>query len=153
MIGNIDKEINSFLLSLVDSSNKEKINTIIEKYSISITETLNNGHITTNVCMVAASILKLNSTELALKLVEKLNLLNLFESVEAAGPGFINVKLNRKDFVSIVNSINDNRERYGESNIGDGKKYKLNLFLQTLQDLCTSVTAEVRPMVTLLAEF
>ena len=91
MIGHIDKEINSFLLSLVDRKNKEKINTIIEKYSISITETLDNGHITTNVCMVAASILKLKPIELASKLVERLSLLGLFEIVEAAGPGFITV--------------------------------------------------------------
>ena len=96
MIGHIDKEINSFLLSLVDRKNKEKINTIIEKYSISITETLDNGHITTNVCMVAASILKLKPIELASKLVERLSLLGLFEIVEAAGPGFINITLIEK---------------------------------------------------------
>ncbi len=125
MIGHIDKEINSFLLSLVDRTNKEKINTIIEKYSISITETLDNGHITTNVCMVAASILKLKPIELASKLVERLSLLGLFEIVEAAGPGFINITLHRKDFVSIINSINGNKERYGESNIGNGKKIQI----------------------------
>ena len=125
MIGHIDKEIKSFLLSLVDKTNKEKINTIIEKYSISITETLNNGHITTNVCMVAASILKLKPIELASKLVERLSLLGLFEIVEAAGPGFINITLHRKDFVSIINSINSNKERYGESNIGNGKKIQI----------------------------
>ena len=125
MIVNIDKEINSFLLSLADHTNKEEINKIIEKYSISITETLKNGHITTNVCMVAASNLKLNPIELASKLVKKLNLLNLFETVETAGPGFINITLRREDFVSIINSINDNEEKYGESNIGNGKKIQI----------------------------
>ena len=125
MIVNINKEINSFLLSLADHTNKEEINKIIEKYSISITETLKNGHITTNVCMVAASNLKLNPIELASKLVKKLNLLNLFETVETAGPGFINITLRREDFVSIINSINDNEEKYGESNIGNGKKIQI----------------------------
>ncbi len=125
MIVNIDKEINSFLLSLADHTNKEEINKIIEKYSISITESLKNGHITTNVCMVAASNLKLNPIDLASKLVEKLNLLNLFETVETAGPGFINITLHREDFVSIINSINDNKEKYGESNIGNGKKIQI----------------------------
>ena len=125
MIVNIDKEINSFLLSLADHTNKEEINKIIKKYSISITETLKNGHITTNVCMVAASNLKLNPIELASKLVKKLNLLNLFETVETAGPGFINITLRREDFVSIINSINDNEEKYGESNIGNGKKIQI----------------------------
>tara|TARA_Y100000816_G_scaffold4260_1_gene2574 strand:+ start:1653 stop:3416 length:1764 start_codon:yes stop_codon:yes gene_type:complete len=125
LIVNIDKEINSFLLSLADHTNKEEINKIIEKYSISITETLKNGHITTNVCLVAASNLKLNPIELASKLVKKLNLLNLFETVETAGPGFINITLRREDFVSIINSINDNEEKYGESNIGNGKKIQI----------------------------
>ena len=49
MIGLIDKEIDSFLLSLVDTANKDKIKKIIDKYSTTITENLNNGHITTNV--------------------------------------------------------------------------------------------------------
>ena len=75
--------------------------------------------------MVAASNLKLNPIELASKLVKKLNLLNLFETVETAGPGFINITLRREDFVSIINSINDNEEKYGESNIGNGKKIQI----------------------------
>ena len=58
-------------------------------------------------------------------LVKKLNLLNLFETVETAGPGFINITLRREDFVSIINSINDNEEKYGESNIGNGKKIQI----------------------------
>ena len=125
MIEHIDKEINSFLFSLVDNSNEDKINKIIEKYSTSITENINNGHITTNVCMVAASILKLNPIELASQLVEKLNLLDLFQVVEAAGPGFINITLRRKDFVSVINNINKDKKRYGESNIGNGKKIQI----------------------------
>ena len=51
--------------------------------------------------------------------------MGLFETVEAAGPGFINITLCRKDFVSIINSINGNKERYGESNIGNGKKIQI----------------------------
>ena len=125
MIEHIDKEINSFLFSLVDNSNEDKINKIIEKYSTSITENIINGHITTNVCMVAASILKLNPIELASQLVEKLNLLDLFQVVEAAGPGFINITLRRKDFVSVINNINKDKKRYGESNIGNGKKIQI----------------------------
>ena len=125
MIGLIDKEIDSFLLSLVDTANKDKIKKIIDKYSTTITENLNNGHITTNVCMVAASILKLNPNELASKLVEKLNLLDLFQAVEAAGPGFINITLHRKDFVSIIRSINKDKEGYGQTNIGNGKKIQI----------------------------
>ena len=125
MIGLIDKEIDSFLLSLVDAANEDKIKKIIDKYSTTITENLNNGHITTNVCMVAASMLKLNPNELASKLVEKLNLLDLFQAVEAAGPGFINITLHRKDFVSIIRTINKDKEQYGQANIGNGKKIQI----------------------------
>ena len=48
--------------------------------------------------MVLASNLKLNPKELSTTLVEKLNNLNIFEKVESAGPGFINITLKREDF-------------------------------------------------------
>ena len=124
MIDIVNKEIKSFLSS-IDGMDKNVLSTINEKYSTTISDDLKNGHLSSNVCMVAASILSLNPKDLAKELEEKLKKLNKFQEVKVAGPGFINISLNRKDFVSILDEINNNKEKFGESNLGNGNKIQI----------------------------
>ena len=100
MIDEINKEIEKFLPSVVN--NKKNINSIIKKCSTSISDDLKKGHITSNVCMVLASILKLNPKNLAEDLKTRLEKIDKFDNVEVAGPGFINISLKREDFVSTI---------------------------------------------------
>ena len=124
MIEVIDKEIKKFLSS-VDNINKENLDAILQKFSITISDNLNKGHLTTNVCMIAASILKANPNELATNLKNKLQGIGAFEDVQAAGPGFINITLYRKDFTSTIKTINEEKESYGKSNLGKGQKIQI----------------------------
>ena len=124
MIEVIDKEIKKFLSS-VDNINKENLDAILQKFSITISDNLNKGHLTTNVCMIAASILKANPNELAINLKNKLQGIDAFEDVQAAGPGFINITLYRKDFTSTIKTINEEKESYGKSNLGEGQKIQI----------------------------
>ncbi len=124
MIEIINKEIKSFLSSLT-SIDKEILENISQKSQISITDNLSKGHLTTNICMVAGSILKTNSNELALKLKDQLENIKLFEKIKVAGPGFINITLFRKDFVSIIDKINIEKEDYGKSSLNKGKKMQI----------------------------
>ena len=123
MIDIINKEIKEFLLSV--DNDKKNIQAILEKSTTSITDDLNKGHLTTNVCMVAASTLKSKPNELANNLKEKLIKLDFFEDVQSAGPGFINIFLKRNDFVSTINVINKMRDSFGKSKVGDGKKVQI----------------------------
>ena len=124
MINLINKEIDSFLSS-IDGIEKNSLPIVNDKFSTTISENLKNGHITTNVCMVAASILNLNPKELAKKLEKKLSKLNKFKKIEIAGPGFINIFLYRKDFISILSNISEHKEKFGESNLGNGNKVQI----------------------------
>ena len=124
MIEVIDKEIKKFLSS-VDNINKENLDAILQKFSITISDDLNKGHLTTNVCMIAASILKANPNELATSLKNKLQGIGAFEDVQAAGPGFINITLYRKDFTSTIKTINEEKESYGKSNFGEGQRIQI----------------------------
>ena len=123
MIDEINKEIKKFLSSIVD--NKKNINSIIKKCSTSISDDLKKGHITSNVCMVAASMLKLNPKKLAEDLKIRLEKIDKFDSVEVAGPGFINISLKREDFVSTIVFINKNKDSFGSSNFGNKKKIQI----------------------------
>jgi len=122
LIDVINKEIKIFLSSI---DNNENIKAVLDKYTTSISDDLNKGHITTNVCMVAASVLKANPIELANNLKEKLKSIDCFEDVQSAGPGFINIFLKRKDFVSTIENINKFGDSYGRSNIGNGEKIQI----------------------------
>ena len=123
MIDEINKEIEKFLSSIVN--NKKNINSIIKKCSTSISDDLKKGHITSNVCMVAASILKLNPKNLAEDLKTRLEKIDKFDNVEVAGPGFVNISLNREDFVSTIELINKNKGSFGSSAIGKKNKVQI----------------------------
>ena len=123
MIDEINKEIEKFLSSIVN--NKKNINSIIKKCSTSISDDLKKGHITSNVCMVAASVLKLNPKNLAEDLKTRLEKIDKFDNVEVAGPGFINISLNREDFVSTIEFINKNKDSFGSSAIGKKNKVQI----------------------------
>ena len=97
----------------------------MEKCATSITDDLNKGHLTTNVCMVTASILKINPKKLAEELKTRLQKINKFDNVEVAGPGFINISLKRENFASIIEYINKNKDSFGSSDIG--KKNKIQI--------------------------
>jgi len=123
LIDEINKEIEKFLSSIVN--NKKNISSIIKKSSTSISDDLKKGHITSNVCMVAASILKLNPKNLAEDLKTRLEKIDKFDNVEVAGPGFVNISLNREDFVSTIEFINKNKDSFGSSAIGKKNKVQI----------------------------
>ena len=123
MIDIINKEIKNFLSSI--EKDKKEIDLAINKSSTTILDDLGKGHLTTNVCMVAASIFKLNPKDLANNLKNQLDNLNLFESVDIAGPGFINISVSREDFVTIIKFICDKKNSFGTSDIGNNKKIQI----------------------------
>ena len=124
MIESINLEIDNFL-SLIPNISREQAEVIKTKYSSNVTDDLSKGHVTTNACMIAASILKTNPKELATKLEQQLTLLNKYEKVESAGPGFINITLKRSDFFSAVHSANKNPENFGTSEKNKGKSIQI----------------------------
>ena len=124
MITNINEQINNFLISLSDVSD-DQVELINQKCATTVTDDLKKGHATSNVCMIAASILKRNPRDLADELATILRGSNVFESVEAAGPGFINISFKREDFVSIINQINLNPKDFGTSNQGINKSIQI----------------------------
>ena len=124
MIETINQKIEIFISSL-DGINDDLVNTITNKSSTAISENLKNGHLTTNVCMVAASLLKLNPKELAMNLEKNLSELKLYKAVKAAGPGFINITLHRKDFASVLHQIIEEKQNFGKSKIGDNRKVQI----------------------------
>ena len=118
----IEDNINSFL-NLIEGISESDIQAIKDKYTISITDDMSKGHITSNICLILGSIHKANPKELSKDLCAQLNKLKKFEKVESAGPGFINIFLKRKDFASIINKAN--KKTFGESDVGKKEKIQI----------------------------
>lgn len=81
-----------------------------------------HGDISTNVAMILAKPSGKPPRYIANLLVEKLEQCKDVESIEVAGPGFINISYNKKFWHQTLSTIMDSGETYGSKNIGCGKK-------------------------------
>lgn len=80
------------------------------------------GDFSINIAMQLAPILKKPPREIADRIVEKLSKAPLFEKVEVAGPGFINLFLKKDVFLKEVAGILKKSETYGALRIGKTEK-------------------------------
>ncbi len=68
-----------------------------------------------NVCLVLGKINKINPIELANKIKKLIiNKIKNFASVDIAGPGFLNLKLDKKYLIKNIKKILENRNDYGK---------------------------------------
>ena len=82
-----------------------------------------HGDIATNVAMAGARVFRTAPRKAAEVITSHLDLDNSFiEKYEIAGPGFINFFLSDGYFAAVLREIEDEGERYGESDFGKGEK-------------------------------
>ncbi len=124
MIKFFNQHIENFLVK-ESAYSKEDVILIKDKYKTEITDDLKKGHITTNIGLVSGSVTGTNPKEVAEAL--KKNLINLdgVDQIEVAGPGFLNIFLNRSYFVNLITNSLNAKKAYGTSNLGEGKKIQI----------------------------
>ncbi|MBL4691876.1 MAG: arginine--tRNA ligase [Magnetovibrio sp.] len=83
---------------------------------------LSHGDITTNAAMVLAKPAHKNPREIAVLLAAKAEALPGVEAVEIAGPGFINMRLNKTFWQARLRDVLDASLSYGDSSFGGGVK-------------------------------
>lgn len=82
-----------------------------------------HGDFAVNVAMVSAKALRMAPRKIAELICDKLSLEgSYFSRYEIAGPGFINFFLNEKWFSSVVTNVIEEKENFGRTNLGEGKK-------------------------------
>ncbi len=84
-----------------------------------------HGDISTNAAMVLARPAKMKPRDLAEKLTRRLEAHSEIESLDIAGPGFINLKLSNAFWADILRSIVKNPDDFGKSGLGQGKKINI----------------------------
>ena len=78
-----------------------------------------HGHMATNAAMVLAKAAEMKPRDLAELLVEEVLKSDLIEAAEIAGPGFVNLRLDKAAWHRLVPHILHSREAYGDGEGGD----------------------------------
>ncbi len=110
---------------------KNHIKTILKelKYpniniNVQVPKNITHGDLTTNVAMLLAKDLQKKPTELANNIIKLLqsNFSEHYENISVAGPGFINVKMNKNIIIELIEEIKNKNKNFGKNNQGKGKK-------------------------------
>ena len=99
-------------------------NIIPETISVSIERTRDKSHgdFACNAALILAKTAAMPPRNLAEKIIQELpNDDPAIKKFEIAGPGFINVFLTQHSYSKVIKDILENKEKYGQSNIGAGQ--------------------------------
>jgi len=88
--------------------------TLLNKHKLALTDSLDKGHWTTNLCLIASNLAKKNPRDIASSLIPKLENHPEIAKVELAGPGFINIFLTREAFLHQVDDTHNNPNSFVE---------------------------------------
>jgi arginyl-tRNA synthetase len=112
---------NNILSSLNDFINNElslhadQRKALFNKHKLNLTDSLQKGHWTTNLCLVASNLAKKNPRDIASALISKLEGQPEISKVELAGPGFINIFLTREAFLDQLDGAHKNPNFFDNS--------------------------------------
>jgi len=104
-------QITSSLNDFIDNElalQADQKKTLLNKHKLSLTDSLQRGHWTTNLCLIASNLTKKNPQDIASTLSTKLESLPGIAKVELAGPGFINIFLTRAAFLNQLDDAHKN---------------------------------------------
>ena len=88
---------------------------------IEIPKDESNGDYSTNIAMRLTKILKQKPTDIANLIIDDLRNSNIIDNVLVAGPGFINIYIDKVFLASSINRIISLDKEYGKSNVGNNK--------------------------------
>ena len=108
----------SALREIITTLNYPKINIVVQ-----LPKNPDHGDFATNIALQLGGQLGKNPREIARILADKLKTeySDLVDSTEIAGPGFINISINKNAIVSQLKAVLTLNKDYGKSNYGEGK--------------------------------
>ena len=113
MYNQILSSLNDFIENDLSFGADQK-KTLLNKHKLALTDSLDKGHWTTNLCLIASNLAKKNPRDIASSLIAKLENHPEIAKVEVAGPGFINIFLTREAFFNQVDDTHKNPNSFVE---------------------------------------
>ena len=87
---------------------------LIDKHKLALSDSLQKGHWTINLCLIASNLAKKNPHELAAQLSAVLEPVTGISRVEVAGPGFVNIFLTHQAFLEQLDQAHENPQSFDE---------------------------------------
>ena len=117
---NLKSDINKILKTKVmkDTYRKEVVN----MFQVSQPPKEKFGDVSTNAAFSLSKLSKTNPKIFAEKIIKELKKENYIEDVKIEGSGFINFSLKRNFWINEIKKVLNQKDKYGESNIGNSKK-------------------------------
>ncbi len=119
MYNQILSSLNEFVDNDLSFGSDQK-KTLLNKHKLTLTDSLQKGHWTTNLCLIASNLIKTNPRDIASALILRLESKPEIEKVELAGPGFVNIFLTREAFFNQL----DNAYKNPNSFVGSSRSLK-----------------------------
>ena len=121
-------QILSSLNDFIDNNlafNSDQKKTLLNKHKLTLADSLQKGHWTTNLCLIASNLAKKNPQDIASALTPMLEILPEIAKVELAGPGFINIFLKREAFLNQLDDAHKNQNFFVDSSHTSNKKIQI----------------------------
>ncbi len=124
MYNQILSSLNDFINNDLSFDSDQK-KTLLNKHKLTLTDSLQKGHWTTNICLIASNLAKKKPQDIAAALISKLESQRDISKVELAGPGFINIFLTRKVFLKQIDDAHKNPNSFVDSSRASKEKIQI----------------------------
>ncbi|MDA8709666.1 arginine--tRNA ligase [Gammaproteobacteria bacterium] len=124
MYNQISSSLNDFIENEL-SLHLDQRKALSSKHKLTLTDSLQKGHWTTNLCLIASNLTKKNPRDIASALMPKLESQAEIEKVELAGPGFVNIFLTRQAFLSQLDDAHKHPNSFVDSSHALKKKIQI----------------------------
>ncbi len=124
IVNKVKNQINELILSAAAKcvEKGEFADAVLPDFNIEIPSDRSHGDFAVNAAMVWARALKKAPRMIAESIQKEINIGGYIDRLEIAGPGFINIYLSDRFYSDIVLEVLENKENYGRSDYGKGKK-------------------------------
>ena len=124
MYNQILSSLNNFIDNdLSFDTDQKKI--LLNKHKLVLADSLEKGHWTTNLCLIASNLAKKNPRDISSTLIPKLENHPEIAKVEVAGPGFVNIFLTREAFFNQADEAHKNQSSFIESSQASKEKIQI----------------------------
>ena len=124
MYNQISSSLNDFIENEL-SLHLDQRKALSSKHKLTLTDSLQKGHWTTNLCLIASNLTKKNPRDIASALIPKLESQAEIEKVELAGPGFVNIFLTRQAFLSQLDDAHKHPNSFVDFSHASKKKIQI----------------------------
>ena len=124
MYNQILSSLNDFIESDLSFDSDQK-KTLLRKHKLTLTDSLQKGHWTTNLCLIASNLAKKNPRDIASALIPRLESLPGVATIELAGPGFINIFLRREIFLNQLDDAHINPQSFLDQSNSSKEKIQI----------------------------